>query len=81
MMVIGCACVMSVPQVLRMQMIFGQTWLVCPWFVLGLSIPTIMALLVGARRLAPTNLKVAEFTIGLLVGSVGRLLAPSVLRW
>jgi hypothetical protein len=112
MMVIGFAYVMSVPQALRMQMIFGQTWLVCPWFVLGLSIPALMALLVGARRLAPTNLKVTGFTIGLLAGSigalgysfacpetsltfvaiwyttgillvglVGRLLAPSVLRW
>jgi hypothetical protein len=112
MMVIGFFYVMSVPQALRKQMIFGQTWLACLWFVLGLSIPALMALLVGARRLAPTNLKVTGFAMGLLAGSigalgysfacpetsltfvaiwytagillvglVGRVLAPSVLRW
>ena len=33
MMVIGFFYVMSVPQALRKQMIFGQTWLACLWFV------------------------------------------------
>jgi len=57
----------------RVQVIFGATWLMCPWIVLGLSLPVLMALLVASRTLAPTDLKTTGFALGLLAGSVGAL--------
>jgi hypothetical protein len=57
----------------RAQVIFGATWVMCPWIVLGLSVPVLMALLVAARPLAPTDLKTTGFAMGLLAGSVGAL--------
>lgn len=75
---LGMACIgfvylMMTPESLRAQTIFGQTWLVCPWFVLGLSIPALLALLYAARELAPTDLKATGFATGLLAGAIGAL--------
>ena len=70
---IGFVYLMVTPEFLRAQVIFGQTWLVCPWFVLGLSMPALAALLYAARQLAPTDLKATGFVAGLLAGAIGAL--------
>lgn len=70
---IGFVHLMVTPESLRAQTIFGQTWLVCPWFVLGLSLPALAALLFAARALAPTDLKATGFAVGLLAGAIGAL--------
>ncbi|UOD50038.1 NrsF family protein [Orrella daihaiensis] len=70
---IGFVYLMVTPESLRVQAIFGQTWLVCPWFVLGLSIPGLALLLYAARALAPTDLKATGFAAGLLAGAIGAL--------
>lgn len=69
----GFVHLMVTPESLRAQAIFGQTWFVCPWFVLGLSLPALAALLFAARALAPTDLKATGFAAGLLAGAIGAL--------
>lgn len=61
------------PRTLWADAIFGQTWLWCPWFVLGLSVPALVALLFAARAGAPTRLRATGFTAGVLAGSIGAL--------
>jgi len=73
MTVIGFAHLMLLPEASRAVAIFGQTWLVCPWFVLGLSIPALAALLFAAKQLAPTDLKTTGFAAGLLAGAIGAI--------
>lgn len=70
---IGFVYLIVTPESLRAQAIFGKTWLVCPWFVLGLSIPSLVALLYAARKLAPVDLKATGFAAGLLAGAIGAL--------
>lgn len=57
----------------RSAILFGQTWLICPWMVLGLSVPAFVALLWALRGLAPTRLTQAGAAVGFLAGSVGAL--------
>jgi hypothetical protein len=73
MTVIGFVSLMLLPESKRAVAIFGQTWLVCPWFVLGLSMPALAAFLGAAKRLAPTDLKTTGFAAGLLAGAIGAL--------
>ena len=40
-----------------LAMWLGQSWLVCPWLVLALSMPIFIGLLWSFRRLAPTRLR------------------------
>lgn len=56
---------------LRAQMLFGDTWLVCPFIVLGLALPVLGAALWALRGLAPTRLRLAGFAAGLLAGALG----------
>jgi hypothetical protein len=48
----------------------GQTWLSCPWSILALSVPVLIALLLGMRRLAPTRPAIAGLTAGLASGGL-----------
>jgi len=73
MTLIGFAYLMFTPESQRAAVIFGRTWLACPWFVLGLSLPALAALLWAARQLAPTDLKTTGFATGLLAGAIGAL--------
>jgi hypothetical protein len=69
----GAAYLAFTPGTLWADAIFGQTWLWCPWFVLGLSVPALVALLFSARAGAPTRLRATGFTAGVLAGSIGAL--------
>jgi hypothetical protein len=68
---VGLVYLVLLPDSMRIAAVFGQSWLVCPWLVLGLSIPALLALLFAAKQLAPTNLASTGFCIGLLAGAIG----------
>jgi len=57
----------------RSAILFGQTWLICPWMVLGLSVPALASLLWAVRGLAATRLRLASAGAGFLAGSAGAL--------
>ena len=70
---LGLVHLMITPPALWASAIFSQTWFICPWMVLLLSLPTLVGLLLAARALAPTDLRAAGFTAGLLAGAIGAL--------
>ena len=57
----------------RMALLFGKTWLVCPFLIAMLSAPTFTGALWAMRGLAPTHLPLAGAVAGLLSGTVGAL--------
>ena len=52
-------------------LILGGSALVCPVYIVALSLPVLAANVVVMRRLAPTNLTGAGFAAGLLAGAAG----------
>lgn len=71
MALVGGVSLASTPAGTRMDAVFGESWLTCPWSVLALSVPALAASLWAVRGLAPTRLRAAGFAAGLLAGSVG----------
>jgi hypothetical protein len=67
----GLAALLMTPAEGRWAAVIGQTWLLCPWFLMGLSLPSLAGILWAVRGLAPTHLKRAGFACGLLAGSIG----------
>lgn len=55
----------------RLDALLGHSWSTCPWSVLALSLPALVASLWAVRGLAPTRPGAAGFAAGLLAGSVG----------
>lgn len=47
----------------------SRSWKVCPWLVLGLSVPIFIGLLWSFRKLAPTRLRAAGAAAGLASGA------------
>jgi len=76
MLAVGVANVMFTPPAQRVSALFGQTWLACPWMVLVLSLPAMLAVFRALEGLAPTRLRLAGFAAVL-----GGLLGPRLLRW
>ena len=68
---VGSVSLASTPAGSRMDAVFGESWLTCPWSVLALSVPALAASLWAVRGLAPTRPRAAGFAAGLLAGSVG----------
>ncbi|WP_420139074.1 DUF1109 domain-containing protein [Sphingomonas sp.] len=66
---IGVGELATTPSDLWMALWLGQSWMVCPWLVLGLSLPIFLGLLWSFRRLAPTRLRAAGATAGLAAGA------------
>ena len=62
---------LQIPPGLRTATVLGQTWWMCPWLLLGFSLPTLAAAFWAVRGLAPTRLRAAGFACGLLAGAVG----------
>ena len=52
----------------------GQSALACPLLIFGLSMPPAIALIIAARRLAPTQLRLTGAVIGLASGGIAALL-------
>lgn len=61
------------PPAQRMDALLGQTWRVCAWNVLALSLPALGLALWAMRGLAPTRLRLAGFASGLMAGALGAL--------
>ena len=62
---------LQIPPDLRTATVLGQTWWMCPWLLLGFSLPALAAVFWAVRGLAPTRLRAAGFACGLLAGAVG----------
>jgi len=71
MALVGTAATLTVPPGERVAAALGQTWLMCPWILMGLSIPALFGTLWAVRGLAPTQLRKAGFSAGLLAGAIG----------
>lgn len=54
-------------------LLFGESWLSCPWRVAALSAPVLATLLWALRGLAPTRPRLAGFVAGLAAGAAGAL--------
>jgi hypothetical protein len=52
-----------------LAMWLGESWKICPWLVLTLSVPIFIGLLWSFRKLAPTRLRAAGATAGLAAGA------------
>jgi hypothetical protein len=71
MAVVGGVSLDSTPAGSRLDALLGESWSTCPWSVLALSLPALVASLWAVRGLAPTRPRAAGFAAGLLAGSVG----------
>lgn len=71
MLATGAVSLSMTPQDARAQAVFGQTWLVCPWVLMGISMPALAGILWSLRCVAPTQLRMAGFAGGLLAGAIG----------
>jgi hypothetical protein len=66
---VGIMELIRTPQTEWLAMWLGQSWRVCPWLVLTLSMPIFIGLLWSFRRLAPTRLRAAGAAAGLAAGA------------
>lgn len=57
----------------RIDMVMGSTWRSCPFNIALLSLPGLAALFWGLRRAAPTRLRLAGATAGVLAGALAAL--------
>jgi hypothetical protein len=63
----------SLPAGARSSEWLGQTAAICPWLIGLLSLPCLLALCFVMRRAAPTRLRWAGFSAGLLAGAISML--------
>lgn len=61
------------PESERWSALLGQTWWICPWMLMMLSLPALATILWAMRSLAPTQLRQAGFAAGVLAGAVGAM--------
>jgi hypothetical protein len=54
----------------RSKLFFGETWKTCPLLIAMLSAPVFIAVMRAMKELAPTRLRLAGFSAGLLSGAV-----------
>lgn len=73
MALIGAATLILTPAQARLDAVFGQTWLTCPWTLLGFSLPALAGILWAMRGLAPTRPRQAGWAGGLLAGALGAM--------
>lgn len=55
----------------RHNLVMGSSALVCPFYILSLSMPIFLAVIMFMRRMAPTNLPLAGLAAGLMAGALG----------
>jgi hypothetical protein len=81
---------LSAPYADTAALVMGNTWMVCPWLILMLSLPLTLCLLMAMRQLAPTRLGLAGAAAGLLSGALAatiygfhcpEMAAPFLLIW
>jgi hypothetical protein len=57
----------------RMKLLLGETWIVCPILIVMLSAPIFAMVIWAMKGLAPTRLRLAGASAGLLSGATGAL--------
>lgn len=55
----------------RMSLLMGHSARLCPWYILGCSLPPLAGLVWAVRGLAPTRLRLAGLVLGVAAGGVG----------
>lgn len=55
----------------QVELLYGQSWAVCPWRVAALSTPGLLLGVRAVRGLAPTRLRLAGAAAGLTAGGLG----------
>ncbi len=73
MLLAGAVTLITTPEGERWSALLGDTWWICPWMLMMLSLPALTAILWSMRSLAPTRLKQAGFAAGLVAGVVGAM--------
>ena len=73
MLLAGAVTLIATPEGERWSALLGQTWWICPWMLMMLSLPALSAILWAMRSLAPTRLQQAGFAAGLVAGVVGAM--------
>jgi hypothetical protein len=68
---LGAMQLMMSPPEMSQTLIMGATALVCPFYIVGISLPIFAATILVMRTLAPTNLTLAGLAAGLLAGGAG----------
>jgi len=71
MAVFGAVMFSQTPAEQRLGALLGQTWLSCPWTLVGLSLPALAGVLWAVRGLAPTRPRQAGWAGGLFAGALG----------
>lgn len=71
MALIGVIALAGMPEVERPAYLLGRTAARCPWIILALSLPALIAMIWALRGLAPTRLHLTGLAAGLLAGAVG----------
>jgi hypothetical protein len=73
MLMAGVLSYLGTPASERAAALLGHSWLVCPWAILGLSLPVMAGSFWAMRGFAPTKLISAGTACGLFSGSVAAL--------
>lgn len=73
MMLAGTFSYLATPEPDRMAALMGHSWLVCPWAILGLSLPVMVGVFWAMKALAPTHLTLAGAACGLFAGAVAAM--------
>lgn len=68
---VGAGAVLRAPAGARLAVVLGQSWWMCPWGVLMLSLPALAAAVWAVRGLAPTRPARTGFATGVFAGAVG----------
>ena len=71
MLVISLITLIRAPGDARLAALLGKTWWICPWLLIGFSLPALGGILWAVRGLAPTRPDRAGFACGLLAGCLG----------
>jgi hypothetical protein len=71
---IACIQLFSVSENARHAMWLGQSALQCAWCIPTLAVPLLLAALLAFRRFAPTRLRLAGFSAGMLAGALSAVI-------
>jgi hypothetical protein len=71
MVLFGAVALGLTPRGERWETVLGETWLMCPFLLMGFSLPSLAGILWAVKGLAPTQPKRAGGACGLLAGAIG----------
>lgn len=72
--ILGLGQWLAAPAAEHMHLLLGHSFLVCPWIIVGVSLPVFAGLVTSMRRLAPTRPMLAGAAAGLAAGATGAFL-------